>query len=285
MKKFFHLGVPNMKMRMTSNKCFGMASLCWIVMFLGTSSASAGGVLTSLSNMLPSFETKPTIPNGAPKEDFVLKGYAHTSIYFNASISDDDGTCKPNQMSSIQGAKGVALMKVCAGTVKVCLMEGVCQINRKKETRTFNFHGYSGKRPVFFELKNGDCIYGFGVQSGCLDPFYTLAADMKFHKAGDVIYIPKIAGVVLPDGRKHSGYFIIRDIGGRIDGASRFDFFTGPLGWKAKSNPFFQLGLAASKKDFQYYKVRGATAQRILHERNFPKLPDDPMFDSLKEAN
>ncbi|MGZ5279203.1 MAG: 3D domain-containing protein [Pseudobdellovibrionaceae bacterium] len=262
-----------------------MSSVCLIAILLGTSHSFAGGVLSTLKNMLPTIETKPQIPAGVPKEDFVLKGYAHTSIYFNASISDDVGTCQPNQMSNIQDSKGVALMKVCTGTVKVCLMEGVCQINRKNEARTFNFHGYLGKRPAFFELKNGDCVYGFGVQSGCLDPFYTLAADLRHHKAGDVIYVPAIAGVVLPGGQKHSGYFVIRDKGGRIDGANRFDFFTGPVGWKSKNNPFFALGLSASTKKFHYYKVRGATAQRILHDRNFPKLPDDPMFDSLKGSN
>jgi hypothetical protein len=224
------------------------------------------------------------LPSGANKADYEYKGFLVSSIYFNALLRDEGVNCSPEALSSIRDEKGSVLMKVCTKTVKTCMMEGVCQITRKKESRVFNYSGMVNKRPTFFELKNGDCIFGFGVSSECLDPFYTLAADKKYHKPGEVIYIPQVVGTILPGGQKHSGFFIVRDVGDRIQGSNRFDFFTGPMGWKDSGNPFFQIDLSASKKKFTYYRVTGGTAARFQVMRNFPKLPDDRMFDALTQA-
>ncbi len=224
------------------------------------------------------------LPNGANKVDYEYRGFLVSSIYYNASIRDEAGNCGPEAMSSLRDAKGGVLMKVCAKTVKTCLMEGVCQVTRKKENRAFNYSGMVNKRPTFFELKNGDCVFGFGVMSDCLDPFYTLAADMRYHRAGEVIYIPQIVGTILPGGQRHSGFFIVRDMGQKIQGSNRFDFFTGPVGWKDNGNPFFKMDLSASQKKFTYYRVTGSTAERFHVKRNFPKLPDDPMFDVIQQS-
>lgn len=34
----------------------------------------------------------------------------------------------------------------------------------------------------------------------CLDPYFTVAADLNFYKLGDVIFVPQFVGEVMPDG-------------------------------------------------------------------------------------
>lgn len=91
------------------------------------------------------------------------------------------------------------------------------------------------------ELGNG-CKTTFGFAGTCLIPYVSIAADPSYHNMGDYISMPAMKGkkVTLADGRvlTHPGYFRVDDTGGAIDGRTRFDFYTGPLGLGQKRNSF-----------------------------------------------
>jgi len=225
----------------------------------------------------PPPSTSPQKPPQKPEEaypnDFQFRGELTPTVYFHPLLRDEENNCKSGIWKSLRGAKGVVLMTVCSTTLQVCAMEGTCQISRKERTRSFNYRGMSGGQYVFFELLPGDCSFGYGVKSSCLDPFYTVAADLKHHNPGDVIYIPKVAGMILPNGKKHSGFFIVRDSGGLIKGPHRFDFYSGTLKWNDPRNPFYRIQLSDSNRRFAYSRVSGATALKVLNERAYPNLP------------
>lgn len=235
--------------------------------------ASEADWLEGLDSSQKAADETAQLPTDFAKEDFAYKGDLIPSNYYHPLIRDELNACKSGQFVSLRGERGVELMKVCSSTLSECAMEGSCQIARGEDVRSFNYQGLSGGRYVFFEITSGGCVYGYGVQSTCLDPFYTVAADLRYHKAGEVIYVPKVAGVVLPNGSLHSGYFIVRDGGGAIKGANRFDFYSGSLTWNDDRNPFYGLQISDPKKRFSYFRVDGETATSIRQVRAYPKLP------------
>ncbi len=223
----------------------------------------------------------PTFPAGTNKADYAYQGQLESSIYFNAVVDENAAACG-DPTSNLTDSRGSSMMKVCRKTFRTCMMEGVCKVQRGSETRAFNYEGMINGRASFFELKSGDCVHGFGVLKACLDPFYTLAADLRFHRPGEVIYIPSLVGLLLPTGKRHSGFFVVRDVGAKIVGANRFDFFSGSIIWNDPRNPFFQAQLSGSKGKIGFYKVNGATARSVLDQRNYPKLPaDSEMLDPV----
>ncbi len=216
------------------------------------------------------------LPAELNQEDLAYRGELSPTIYYHPMIQDELNGCKTGRWQTLMGGKGVELMKVCSTTYQTCAMEGSCQINRQKVVRSFNYSSMVGGQYIFVEMKKGaDCFYGMGVSSSCLDPFYTVAADMTHHKPGEVIYVPKVAGLILPNGEKHTGFFVVRDRGGAIKGPHRFDFFSGTWAWDDPKNPFFQLQLADKGKRFAYFRVTGPTAEKVLKAREYPSLPDN----------
>ena len=107
----------------------------------------------------------------------------------------------------------------------------------------------------------------------CVDPFYSVAADLKIYNLGDVIYLPAVRGVVLPNGEIHDGYFIVRDAGGGSEGEGRFDFFTGLYTSSTLNNPFTKLKLNGLQTFPEYVLIEGAQADQMRQQRNFPLLP------------
>ena len=102
-----------------------------------------------------------------------------------------------------------------------------------------------------------------------------MAADLRVLKVGSVIYVPAARGINLPDGTLHSGFFVVRDRGSAIKNngdLARFDFFIGTDSWRNTSNPFVKLRFSDKGAKFSYYVVRGATAELIRLQRNFPRL-------------
>jgi hypothetical protein len=82
-----------------------------------------------------------------------------------------------------------------------------------------------------------------------------------------------LRGLELPNGDIHHGYFIVRDTGRAILGEGRFDFFSGYFSWKNDENPFKKIGLGDKKTRLRFFKIKGATAQAVLKNRDFPNLP------------
>jgi 3D (Asp-Asp-Asp) domain-containing protein len=70
----------------------------------------------------------------------------------------------------------------------------------------------------------------------------TAAVDRKLIPKGSVLFIKETVGLMMPDGRRHDGYWYASDTGGAIKG-KRIDLFTGYSA--ASMNPLKALNLAS----------------------------------------
>lgn len=213
---------------------------------------------------------KPT-PASIPKEEMIGPGVLKPTVYFFAVMDEDKRTC--DEKVNMYGTGGKVLLKVCPKTLSECGQQGSCAVIQKGKTYTFNVIGRVNGQDHFFEIEEDGCRFGYGVNSSCLDPYYTLAADLTIYKPGEVIYVPAVVGLPLPDGSKHTGYFVIRDKGRGIIGRGRFDFFSGYHSWLDPKNPFNKLGLGDVKTNIPYFKIVGETAKKVLAFRHYPELP------------
>lgn len=226
---------------------------------------------------------------------------------FHTPMGKTGGKCE------LKDKDGKRLVKINCDLKKNCLMQGVCILDHKDGKRIgYNFIKFnervnkyrnkSGrlitnvvKESVFAAFDNSRCPFGYGIWSKehqtsiCMDPFRSVAADTKFHKAGDVLFFPALRGLILPDKSVHNGFMTVRSSGGRIKGAHRFDFYTGiceknhdtRLLCEDYGPKFFaEIGLAEylKRKDkscfYSYYKINDELKKFVLNERNFPNLPD-----------
>jgi hypothetical protein len=195
------------------------------------------------------------------------------TIYYKPIIYKAKESCVNSELRDLVDEEGKVLISLCKSSYDNCLMQGSCFVVEGERTRAFNFTKKKDGIYRFAEGKEARCPYGYGVLAICLDPFYSVAGDLTVHKAGDVIYIPKLVGVQLPDGSRHNGYLIIRDEGGAIVGEDRFDFFTGFLGPYDQNNVFAELGFGDKNRRFGYQKVNEETAKVIREYRNYPNIP------------
>lgn len=206
-------------------------------------------------------------------EDIAFTSRLHPTVYYFPVINEDKRKCVRDYI--LRGLDGEKMLSVCESTRASCRLQGSCAIIQNGKKRTFNIKGNFRGKDHFFETSKDVCRFGFGVKSSCLDPFYTVAADLSIYRPGDVIYVPIARGIELPDGSKHSGYFIVRDTGRNIIGKARFDFFTGHIPWRDDENPFSKAGLANKANRFQFMKIKGEKAKSFSAQRSYPKLPAD----------
>jgi 3D (Asp-Asp-Asp) domain-containing protein len=210
------------------------------------------------------------------------------TIYYIKTIDPNQG-CKSKK--TIYSVEGKALTNVCSEDYKSCVIEGTCAILNQKPNLNYeddsagssaapaidfeviNYIETKNGRPLFAKVDEKKCPWGLGVSAICLDPYFTVAADLNFHKAGEVIFVDKLKGVKLPTGEVHAGFLIVRDKGGAIKGANRFDFYTGLLSYRDEKNPFTPVGLNAKTNKFEYRKATKEEAEQFRKERNFPSIP------------
>ncbi|MEN0059406.1 MAG: 3D domain-containing protein [Bdellovibrio sp.] len=212
-------------------------------------------------------------PETLETPELVGPGVLKPTVYYFVIKDEDKKPCDEDEKTSLIDAQGKKLLTVCRETLDACLMQGSCGVKQKGKTQTFNVMGRYEGQDRFFRIDQEECRFGYGVRSSCLEPFYTLAADLSIYTPGEVIYIPAVVGLELPDGSKHDGYFVIRDKGRGIKGRGRFDFFTGHYSWNSSKNPFKQLGLGSVKTNIPYFRVRGEVAKKVLERRAYPTLP------------
>ena len=195
------------------------------------------------------------------------------TIYYIKSIDMAKQDCSAKR--AIHSTAGKAMLKVCANDYKTCVIEGTCAIKHKGETTIINYIDENQAGVALFKAVDKDtCPYGYGVKNICLDPYYTVAADLTYHKPGDVIFVEEMKGTKLPNGEVHDGFFIVRDKGGAIKGANRFDFYTGLVPYKDDENPFTPLGFANENASFPYRKASAAEELAVKKSRNYPGLPE-----------
>lgn len=203
------------------------------------------------------------------------------TIYFVPILNAKKMECQGGEVKSIKNAKGQTIARVCESDYRICVQQGTCLLNEQGGLRIVNFTTRRGDVPTFSENIKKECPYGLGAKDVCLDPYYTVAADLKFHKLGDVIFVPSVRGVHLPNGETHDGYFIVRDSGAGVKTEKRFDFFTGFDHNTDASNVFKKLGLDEKGNRFKYEKAPEDIAAKVRAKRNYPKINKK----QLAEAN
>jgi hypothetical protein len=247
-----------------------------------SSAATAGSATSSPSPAPAKAMPKPgskdfdpsTLAPGSLKQDFVSRGLLIPTVYYKPIFNEDVNNCKDADKVNLRGPKNEVLTLVCPKAKAACELQGSCMIQQKGGITSFNFideavRGY----PHFSKVNLDVCPFGLGVQEACLDPFFNVAADLNFFKAGDVIFVPALVGLTLPGGAKHTGFLIVRDSGGGIEGNNRFDFFSGFYDWRDAENPFTKLKLTDKATRLPYYYVKGETASKVKAARNYPSIP------------
>jgi hypothetical protein len=208
------------------------------------------------------------------ESDFVRRGEAIPTVYYKARYELAKQTCDASDKLPILDPQDAVLAELCPRAHADCTLQGSCLIVDEDGLSTsINYVRTVNKIPRFVEIDSRRCPFGLGVQNMCLDPFYTVAADLDFFKPGDVLYVPALVGLNLPRGLKHHGFLIVRDRGAGIKGDHRFDFFSGFFHYSDPRNPFSRIGLQDQTNRFPYYKVTGKSAELILNKRGYPELP------------
>lgn len=200
------------------------------------------------------------------------------SVYYITQSDSDSENCAT--MRSLLDEGGKPLAKVCKDFFKRCILEGTCKIIEGDSSFILNYTQTIQDIPRFVKIDSDRCPYGLGVSQICLDPFYTVAADLNYHKAGDVLFIDKLKGIKLPNNEVHTGYVIVRDRGGGIKGPNRFDFFTGTFEYTDPKNSVSQQGFSSTTNHYPYEKIIGTKAEEIRKLRNFPLLPKNLNFQN-----
>lgn len=113
---------------------------------------------------------------------------------------------------------------------KTCdLMEGTC-IYKKKGASYLHNYGYEDEL-----LTSARCKNGYGNRRNCLNPCRTVAASMKHHKFGQVLFLKELVGKrcgnLQRDGFEmiHDGFVVVGDTGSPryFNATGRLDFFWG----------------------------------------------------------
>jgi hypothetical protein len=108
-------------------------------------------------------------------------------------------------------------------------LEGTCIYNKAGEPYLHNY-GYPDE-----PLAQARCKNGYGNMKNCLHPCRVLAASMKHHRFGQIVFIKELVGKkcgnLERDGFEivHDGYMVIADTGSpkHFNATGRFDFFWG----------------------------------------------------------
>jgi 3D (Asp-Asp-Asp) domain-containing protein len=203
---------------------------------------------------------------------FVDREFTPT-IYYRPVINSDVLICSGNSLNRVRDLSGNFLVSLCQNQIENCALQGSCTVIVKKQEINLAYQAKKDSQ-IFLKKHNlGNCRYGIGARSVCVDPYFSVAADPAYYPSGTVIFVPRVRGLELPTGETHDGFFIVRDEGGTIKGLDRFDFFTGYEDARTKKNPFVKLGLGDPSYRFAYAVVKDhALIKEIRRFRNFPKL-------------
>lgn len=217
--------------------------------------------------------------------------YARATMYYIPSISySSSQECSASDFVNMRDRDGKSIASVCRKAYRSCLMQGTCRLEVKQGQRykkmLLNVGGRLGDGAYAFkDVSSHVCQFGVGNATDrfrsysrmCLEPYYSVAADLSIYNLGDVIFMPILKGVKLPNGKVHDGYVIVRDSGQKIKGKGRFDFFTG-FAAVNKNNVFHKIGLSGGVHYPEYYVIEGYAAERIRTIRNFPVISVESPF-------
>ena len=197
------------------------------------------------------------------------------TIYNTPRFTTGKNSCAYQEVE-VTSAEGTPLARLCKSEVRNCAEQGLCQVVDGDKITNLGLNPKSSpSAPQFNKVDFGSCKFGFGSRENiCLDPYHSIAADLSIYPLGDVIFIPEVRGTMLNDGTTHDGYFVVRDSGGSIKGAGRFDFFIGFDKIDSPENAFTRLQLADTETHFSFYLITGAKADSVRKARAYPGLAD-----------
>ncbi len=175
-------------------------SCLFTVLFSFTACANPSSSILEPEQQIETTEA-PVGPNCLPRKSFVAKRVTH--YYVPLLTSFNAFTCNK--------------------------MEGTCIFKKKGEQWLHNY-GREEER-----LSKAACKNGYGNKSDCLHPCRVLAASMKHHRYGQVLYFPKLVGLKCGNKERdgfeltHDGYMVVLDTGSptHFNDQGRFDFFWG----------------------------------------------------------
>lgn len=205
------------------------------------------------------------------------------TIYYTPDYSDlDPGLCADKKNINILNSKNQSeSFQLCGKVVNGCRLQGSCIVQINQNKILINYHKKQNNEVYFKTVNTLVCPYGLGnsndrtmkYKTMCLDPYKSVAADLSIYRLGDVIYMPSLVGMILPDGSVHDGYLIVRDSGGSIKGVGRFDFFTGFQNTAKKTNPFAKLGLGGGVfLSYEHFSFDHPVGLRIRQLQLFPLI-------------
>jgi hypothetical protein len=194
------------------------------------------------------------------------------TIYYKPTVNLDVSKCTDDDLRDVVTEDGKVLTTMCSNDYKSCLMQGSCFVHKQGKVRSFNYQSLKDGVYRFVEVDIRQCPYGYGVRNSCLDPYFTVAADLQFYKPGDVIFVPRLVGAKMPNGEIHDGFLIVRDRGGGIIGANRFDFFTGFYSHLSRENTMARLGFGDKDNKFEFRKATDEEAAYTRSQRGYPRL-------------
>lgn len=189
---------------------------------------------------------------------------------------------------SVLNSRQQEIISLCKKDYRSCRFEGACVIETPNGKVGLSYHSFDeiADQVYFSMVETKICPFGYGYVSGkvyrqlktkhlCLDPFYSVAADLQAYNVGDVLYVPVLDGARLPTGEIHDGFVIVRDSSTFHQGAGdyRIAFFTGFLDAENSKNVFAKKGLTDIDKHISYRLATAEEAAKVRTKRNFPSLP------------
>lgn len=199
------------------------------------------------------------------------------TIYYKPVIHVNPEACLNEELVPMLTLENKVLTNMCPKDFRNCLMQGACYVTDSEgRFRSFNYvRRAEDGSPRFAEINTGKCPFGLGVRNVCLDPYYSVAADLSIYKLGDVIFVPRLVGQMMPDGLLHDGFLVIRDAGAAIKGPSRFDFYTGFTGPWVPENTLRKLGFSESRNLFDYRMATPEEAAQVRENTGYPALKNN----------
>lgn len=208
-----------------------------------------------------------------------IAGTLYPSIYYSPVINKKTMQCEESKVHQVLDKNHNIIETLCHQEYKQCEFQGSCIVLDGEKSKTLNFINYDEEteQTAFALVDNRICRYGLGKKNICLDPFYSVAADLTQHKLGDVLFIPKIKGTLLPNGKIHNGFVIVRDSNQFLPraGAGNLVFFTGNFSYEDIENPFVKLGLSNLDNISTFRKATKLESIKVRKQRNYPKLNNE----------
>jgi hypothetical protein len=147
-----------------------------------------------------------------------------------ATAQPINSNCLPNTTVNTKEVTHYMIPLLQSYNKEICdVIEGTCIYDKGKVPYIHNF-GYTD-----VPLAQSHCQNGWGNEHNCLHPCRVLAASMKYHQYGQIVFIKDLVGKkcgnLQRDGFElvHDGYMVVLDTGAPSDfhAQGRFDFFWG----------------------------------------------------------